>query len=354
MTYADSHRLHIGHEYLERAYQFIGNPSLGNMTVPVYGDSTTVMTPSATDPNRPRNSIDEIVRRAFWAAGVPNINIVNYGRSGDRWDTFRTAPDSVEADIADGSAGLTFIKLGINDAGLGTDDESAITILRANMDCRLGAIRGAVNGDLTKLSIVLLGPSTTNDEPGRRDETFYELARGVYVEMARKHRCAYFDSYGHMQDARTPAAGFYLDDPYNDCIRGIHPSGYFNHRLWGAMIEEFFPRSAVAIMARSPSVAIPLLNGWTNVGNGYAEARAYRDPQGRIFIDGMISGGLTAYGTIFAQLPAGFRPSKKCQFVTLGQQSLVGIHVDPNGYMAFQTVANALSTSLCGINFMSA
>lgn len=350
MTYADSSRLHIGNEYLERAYQFIGDPSLGNMTIRIYGDSTTVMGPSPTDPNRPRHSVNEILRHALWSAGVPNINIVNHGMSGDRWDTFVNPVPH----LADSAAGLIIIKLGINDAALGADDEGAIEILRANMDVRLSAIRGSVNGDLTKLSIILVGPNTTNDVPGRRDATWYELVRPVYLEMARKHRCAYFDSYGYMQDSRPPAAGLYLDDRYEDGIRGIHPSGYFNHRLWGAMVDEFFGRGSVAIMARSPSVAISFSNGWSNVGSGYAEARAYRDPHGRIFIDGMIGGGNTAYGTVFAQLPVGFRPSSKHQFLTLGQQTPVGIHIAPTGHMAFQTVANATSTSLGGINFMSA
>lgn len=348
MTYADYQRLHLGHEYLERTYQAIDQPA--NHIIRIYGDSTTVMAPSPTDPARPRYSVETVLQRALWAAGLPDYILVNHGNSGDRWDTFR----NVIPDIADGQTSTIMIKLGINDAGLGDDYASAIAILCANMDCRLSAIRCAPNGDLTKLAIILVGPNSTNDVPGRRDAIFYDLARAVYVEMARKHRCAYFDSYGYMQDSRPPAAGFYLDDPYDDGVRGIHPAGYLNNRLWGSIVDEFFPRGAVACMARDPSVAVPLLAGWSNTGPGYAQARAFRDPHGRIFIDGMISGGATAYGTIFAELPNGFRPSVAHQFVTLGQSTFVGIHIAPSGKMAFQTVAQSASTSLGGINFMAA
>lgn len=341
MTYADGLRLHIGHEYLERAYQFIGNPALGNMTVRIYGDSTTCMGPSATDPNRPRHSVNEIIRHALWDAGVSNFNIVNHGNPGDRWDTFINPIPH----LADGTTGLMLIKLGINDAGLGTNYASAIDILHYNMGARLTAIRNAPNGDLTKLSIILVGPNSTNDVPGRRDTTWYELVRPVYVEMARKHRCAYFDSYGHMQDARPPAAGFYLDDPYNDGVRGIHPSGYFNHRLWGAMIGEFFPRGAVAVMSQSPSAAVALLEGWKNMGGLWAPVRASR-MRDIVSVDGMMCGGTTSPGTIWGRMPEGFRSNHKHQFVTLGQTGIVGIHMEPSGWLAFQTAAHATSTAV--------
>lgn len=348
MCYADSLHLHIGHEYLERVYQLL--KAAGNQTFRIYGDSTTVMAPSPTDPMRPRHSVEDILRLSLWSVGIPNFVLVNHGHSGDRWDTF---VDPVPH-LVDGKTSLIFIKLGINDAGLGTDYESAVDLLSANMDARLAAIRSSANGALGKLAIILVGPNSTNDTPGRRDATWYEMVRPVYVEMARKYRCAYFDSYGYMQDSRPPAAGLYLDDPYNDGIRGIHPAGYHNNRLWGSLINEFFPREALACMASPPSAALTLYLGWSNTGPTYAEARAYRDPCGRVFVEGMISGGQATASTVFAELPLCFRPAVAHQFLTLGQLQPVGIHVAPTGKMAFQTAANALSTSLGGINFMAA
>lgn len=348
ITYADAQRLHLGHEYLERAYAAFGGTAAHYLRV--YGDSTTVMAPSPTDPQRPRHSVDLILQRALRASGARNFVLVNHGNSGDRWDTFA---DPVPH-IANGQTSTIFIKLGINDAGLGTDDASAIALLHSNMDARLTAIRAAMNGGLSKLSIILMGPNSTNDEPGRRDATFYELARAVYVEMARKHRCAYFDTYGFMPDSRPPAAGLYLDDPYNDGVRGIHPAGYHNNRIWGCAVDEFFGRGSMACLSQPDIVPLPLLAGWGNLGSDYAPATIYKDPSGRVFLDGMISGGQTAYGTVFAEIPGGYRPAKSNQFLTLGQQSPVGIHVAASGSMAFQTVANSVSTALGGISFMSA
>ena len=228
-TYADNQRLHIGHEYLNRCFQYIrlgqGSPA-GTMKIVLFGDST-VQGGYGED-----QKADVALSNALVNRGLPNHVVYNQGVSGTKWGDL-----SALSALTNGNA-LFVIKYGINDAGYG------LAQLAADMDAKLAAIRAAAHGGLNELAILLVGPNATSDTPNGRDERWYEQIRGIYVAAARKHNCAYFDTYAHFQDSR-PASTLWLDNSFGD-LRGIHPIQAFNARIWGAIVDEFFSLGQIA------------------------------------------------------------------------------------------------------------
>ncbi|MGN6777558.1 SGNH/GDSL hydrolase family protein [Rhizobium sp.] len=228
-TYADNQRLHLGHEYLNRCFQYIrlgqGAPA-GTMKIVMFGDST-VQGGYGED-----QKADVAFSNALYNRGLPNHVIYNLGVSGTKWSDLDALPRLPNANA------LFVIKYGINDAGYG------LAQLATDMDAKLTAIRAAAHGGLDELAILLVGPNSTSDSPNGRDERWFEQVRGLYVAAARKHRCAYFDTYAHFQDSR-PASTLWLDNSYGD-LRGIHPIQAFNARIWGAVADEFFGHGSIA------------------------------------------------------------------------------------------------------------
>ncbi|MGN6774789.1 SGNH/GDSL hydrolase family protein [Rhizobium sp.] len=228
-TYADIQRLHIGHEYLNRCFQYMRlgqGSSSGTMKVVIFGDST-VQGGYGED-----QKADQALSNALLNRGIPNHVIYNQGVSGTKWG------DLSALSFLSNANAMFIIKYGINDAGYG------LAQLSSDMDAKLSAIRAASHGGLNELAILLVGPNATSDSPNGRDERWYEQIRGVYVAMARKYNCAYFDTYAHFQDAR-PASTLWLDNSFGD-LRGIHPIQAFNARIWGAIADEFFSVGAIA------------------------------------------------------------------------------------------------------------
>lgn len=416
-TYADNQRLHIGHEYMNRAYQYIrlgqGSPN-GTLRIDVHGDST-VQGGYGED-----ISSTTALTKALQAAGIPNLIVNNLGVSGTTWADLAYTPAA--------NKGLLIIKYGINDAALG------LAALMANMDAKLTSIRANANGNTTILSILLMGPNATSDSPQGRDERWYEKVRGIYVAMARKHQCAYFDTYGHFQDARGAATRF-LDDPYGDG-RGIHPIQAFNSVIWGAMVDEFFSRGQLAhyatnkfsnegsttsavtpttqpslfqlgksiyrattaqgwpvdgfvevtknvdggvrqdlwnyvagtkVMSRTAvtasdtwnewaglRTAIPLSNGWVNHSASWSGPFCMKTADGVVTVEGLIAAGTTAAGTVLGTLPVGFRPAGSNIFVVATNGGYAKIQVATSGQIAAFSAVDGTFTSLSGISFAAA
>ncbi|MDK4712980.1 SGNH/GDSL hydrolase family protein [Rhizobium sp. CNPSo 4039] len=228
-TYADIQRLHIGHEYLNRCYQYIRlgqGASSGTMKIVLFGDST-IQGGFGED-----QKAEVAISNALFNRGLPNHVIYNQGVSGTKWG------DLSALSFLSNANALFIIKYGINDAGYG------LAQLASDMDAKLSAIRAATHGGIDELAILLVGPNSTNDSPNSRDERWYEQIRGIYVAAARKHRCAYFDTYAHFQDSRA-ASTLWLDNSFGD-LRGIHPIQAFNARIWGSVIDEFFGLGTIA------------------------------------------------------------------------------------------------------------
>ncbi|WP_206531576.1 pectate lyase family protein [Affinirhizobium pseudoryzae] len=232
-SYAGLTNLHAGREYLERLYAYLalgqGNP-LGTFRATIFGDSTATNDYGPVTPTA-------VLQTAIADKGLPNFILANQAVGGTSW-----ADLDVSAYLG-GINALHIYSYGINDAS-GGSLENRLANLHATMDAKLTAIRAAAGGGIGSLSIVLKGPNATSDSPNGRDERWYEKIRGIYLTMARKHKCAYFDTYGEFLDARD-AAGIFMDDAYGDG-RAVHPINQFNARIWGAFCDWLLPRSSVA------------------------------------------------------------------------------------------------------------
>lgn len=229
-SYADEgNRIFIGKEYLTRAYQFLaggqGSPTY-TLDCFIYGDSTI-----EGGYGEGSLGVEDVLRLFAAARGIPNISFTNRGAVSTSVDDINAIPD-LGADT-----GLIFIKYGINDASDG------LATFTTNLRTELAAIRADSDGAEGSLSIVLVGPNSTNDTPNGRDEEWYEQLRGVYVQAARDYKCAFFDTYAYMRDSRS-AAGKWLDNPYADG-RGVHPLGNGNLWIWGAVFDACFSDSEV-------------------------------------------------------------------------------------------------------------
>ncbi len=91
-------------------------------------------------------------------------------------------------------------------------------------------------------------------------------------------------------------------------------------------------------------------NGWSNYGLGFAHAGFYRDPIGRVHLQGIVTGG-SANSTVFT-LPAGYRPRHAHAFAVAagsGAPALENVDVYTNG--AVFAFGSANPVVLDGVSF---
>lgn len=227
----------LGYEYLYSMYQKLtpGQASVNaTMNIFLYGDSTI----AGNNGESPAFKADAYLREQLTKVGVPNVNVVNRGVGGTSINDMNAIPDVTA------SADVFIIKYGINDGGNGRPDRLAYftTTLRD----KLAAIRALTYGALTNLSIILVGPNSTNDSVNNRNAYWYEQLRNIYVRAARDYQCAYFDTYSMMPDSYG-LAGTVLDAPPSLAAGvGIHPMNLGQSWIWGKFIDTFFNRSSIA------------------------------------------------------------------------------------------------------------
>jgi lysophospholipase L1-like esterase len=245
-TYADRDLL-VGREYLYRAFRRLSlGPAGGTAQLKmfVYGDSTVEGYVAAPASIATGFLVQNLLPVLFAQQGVHNVSVTNRGVSSTSWTHLDAIPDLGAA------TDLIIIKYGIND-GVPT---TGVTTIKQRIDrmsalirSKLAAIRADAFGDLDSLSILLVGPNSTNDTPNGRNEEWYEQVRNVYVQAARDYQCAFFDTYAYMRDARA-APLLWMDEPWADG-RTVHPLDVANVWIWGKVIGECFPREEVAYWA---------------------------------------------------------------------------------------------------------
>ena len=222
--YGNQFKISYGHEYLYRAYKRLelNQP----LNIYLFGDSTV----QGGNGEDSAYSTGTLVFDMFQAAGL-NVNITNRGKSGTSWYEMDAVPDiSTTSD-------LFIIKYGINDGGTpGSGDRLAnlATAIRS----KLAEIRSSTYGGINTLSIIIVGPNSTNDTQHNRDAIWYEKQRGILLQAARDYQCAYFDTYGMMPDVKN-AAGYAMDNPFGNG-QGVHPMNTFQCWIWGAVINTYF------------------------------------------------------------------------------------------------------------------
>lgn len=222
--YGNQFKISYGHEYLYRVYKRM---ELGQ-TVSGYGFGDSTM--QGGNGEDPAYNTGTLIFDMFQAAGL-NFNFVNKGVAGTSWYEMNAVP------YITATTDIFFIKYGINDGGTpGTGDRLAnlATAIRS----KLAEIRSKPNGGVNTLSIVIIGPNSTNDTEHNRDAIWYEKQRGILLQAARDFQCAYFDTYGMMPDVKN-GAGFIMDNPFNNG-QGVHPMNTMQCWIWGSVINAFF------------------------------------------------------------------------------------------------------------------
>lgn len=247
-SYADKHKYTFGKEYLYAAYNRMkrGQGVMdGRLNVYLYGDSTLHGGNGEAFNLKPENWISALFRYA----GAPNVNITNRAIPGTKVESLDTGTDLGP------NTKLIIIKYGVNDAAYPKDVRHQIFMEQLNL--KLAEIRTKPYGDISNLSIILMGPNTTNDSPNGRDEEWYETIRGIYAAAARKFQCAYFDTYGLFRDPNG-AAGLWLDAPPSlGSGIGIHPVDEGNMWIYGEMFDEFFSVNKVAYFSANSRWNLP-------------------------------------------------------------------------------------------------
>lgn len=193
--------------------------------------------------------------------GVQQVQ-VNVGHSGAGTVTWEST--YVDADIlAHPDMSAYFVRWGINDGALHGSTSTYETALRGGLT-KLRAFK-----NLSNLTIILMAPNSTYDEPNNRGEKWYELIAGIIKKAARDFQCVYFDTYAMFRDSYN-GANVYLDNPFGDG-RGIHPKKEFNtviykylaSYLYGALpgLRRNYNRySSVNSAVFTPVVGVPPVN----------------------------------------------------------------------------------------------
>lgn len=253
--YGNQFKVSYGHEYLYRVYKRM---ELGQQAqVFLFGDSTV----QGGNGEDAAYSTGTLVFDMFQAAGL-NVNITNRGVAGTSWYQMDAVPD------ISATSDLFIIKYGINDGGTpGSGDRFAN--YAASIRSKLAQIRSTTNGGVNTLSIIVVGPNSTNDTQHNRDALWYEPQREIILQACRDYQCAYFDTYGMMPDVKN-AAGFAMDNPFSNG-QGVHPMNTMQSWIWGNVLNTFFSAYAtekyrsnnflnVSSSAGTPNVATVLTN----------------------------------------------------------------------------------------------
>lgn len=232
----------LGYEYLFPVYQqFVpGQGDInGQLGVLFAGDSTV----RGDNGETTQFKLATFFTNQLSRLGLPNVLVTNRGVSGSSVGDMNS-DGQVTADINAGKVQLLIIKYGINDGGNGRADR--LDYFFTNFRAKLTALRALPNGIPQKLSIIIVGPNSTNDSPNNRNAYWYEQLRPGLLQLARDYQCAYFDTYGMMPDSYG-LAGYALDAPSILAPGvGIHPLDSMQAWIWGKFIDKYFNRSTIA------------------------------------------------------------------------------------------------------------
>lgn len=253
-TYANNNPVGIGREYLNRCFQYFGlgqGSAAGTLRINLYGDSTVIGGNGETSPFNPANYI----ARVFDSKGIPNIVVNNRGIGGSQISAH------VSQAVADLSANpgpaLYILKSFINEGTLPLETRFAQT--QSQLENFLSSVRANANGGLERLSIIVMGPNSTNNTRYQRDAFWYEQLRGMIVATCRKYSAAYFDTYAMLQDTLLASSIGYMDQPYPDRpLDAVHPLNAMNAQIWGGLLDWAFP---------TESLVVYRTNNFSNNGN---------------------------------------------------------------------------------------
>lgn len=187
-----------GREYLAHFHTLLMNGSAAKAIFS--GDSTTEGGTGNGIVNPTLNNISNVVGTMLQAA-YPAITTVNAGHSSQ--STVAWLSTYLAADLAQ-NPDLYVIRWGINDGSLNPD-----TFL-SNLETGLLTIRQSKSA--AQMSILLMSPNSTNDNPLGRNQAWYERVVPALPILARKYQCAYLDTYSILIDSMNAITA--MDAPY--------------------------------------------------------------------------------------------------------------------------------------------
>jgi len=83
------------------------------------------------------------------------------------------------------------------------------------------------------------------------------------------------------------------------------------------------------------------MNGWSNLGSGFAAAQFYKDPSSVVHVEGVITGGTIGSVPAFT-LPAGYRPSASIVRVVSSNGADGAVVVNSSGHVMPTNGSNAI------------
>ncbi len=190
-----------GREYLGHLHSLLINGSAAKLIFS--GDSTTEGGTGNGIFNT-ANNINAVVGTMMQAA-YPGITTVNSGHSSQ--STALWLSTYLALDLAQ-NPDLYVLRWGINDGSLNPDD------FLANLEAGLLIIRQSFSS--AQMSVLLMSPNATNDNPLGRNQAWYERVVPALPELARKYQCAYGDTYSLYRDAEAAITA--MDSPYATSI----------------------------------------------------------------------------------------------------------------------------------------
>lgn len=342
-SYTDDGKEFIGAEYLYRVFQRIKQG--GMLKAFIYGDSTVATAANGGGYAGPNFTPDVLIPEFLVRKkGIRNnLSFTNRGVGGTRVAQMNAMPD---IDTVGGTTDLFAIKYGINDAQDGPEG------FAANLDAKLAEIRANPFGTVDNLAIILVGPNSTYDPGHFRSSTWYEQLRGIYVAAARKHKCAFFDTYAYMPDVDWTANKM-MDDPFLDG-QTVHPTELMQVRIWGRLVDWMFSGSELIPYTSDAWRPLTMLGGWADyAAGGFAPPQASMSIDGWVSIRGLVKDGTVSSGQAIAQLPDPVMfPYVIEMFEVTTATGRCSIRVNTNGNIEQQDAnASATYTSLSGIRF---
>lgn len=254
-----------------------------------------------------------------------------------------------DIDTAGGTTDIFFIKYGINDAAAG------LAGFASNLRSKLSAIRASSGyATVDNLAIVLVGPNATYDPGHGRSSTWYEQLRGIYVQAARDYQCAYFDTYAYLRDidwAATAAGGLMMTNDFADG-QAVHPKEIMQDMIWGGLVDQMIGESEITPYVSDAWQLLPLNNGWSTHGGGYAGAYASMSRDGWVTLKGLIDPGTVGAGTAVATLPQSYMyPVEAELFTVVTSGGQCNVQINTSGAITqFDALASGF-LSLSGIRF---
>jgi hypothetical protein len=98
---------------------------------------------------------------------------------------------------------------------------------------------------------------------------------------------------------------------------------------------------------------LTLQNGWVVYSSTFNSPQYTKGSDGLVTVKGLIKSGTATNGTVIANLPAGYRPSKKLIFSSVANSHHARIDVASNGNITVEGDGDAVWMSLDEISFIA-